>query len=157
MSDFAINTREDIIMKICSKCKQEKDKKEFYKRKIAKDGLSSWCKTCQNSCSDKWKVSNSDKYIKYHNEYRKANPEIYKKSALKHSYNLSIEDYNRMFKVQKGKCAICGGTIKLCVDHDHRANKVRGLLCYGCNMYLGYIKDNCKILSSAIKYIKSNR
>jgi Recombination endonuclease VII len=39
------------------------------------------------------------------------------------------------------KCAIChkpGSDFKkrLSVDHDHKTNKIRGLLCYRCNKFL---------------------
>jgi hypothetical protein len=39
---------------------------------------------------------------------------------------------------QEGKCAICQRhqnelTRTLCVDHDHKTNKVRALLCITCN------------------------
>lgn len=33
-------------MKTCSKCKIEKDESEFYKKKAAKDGITTICKTC---------------------------------------------------------------------------------------------------------------
>lgn len=36
-------------MKICTKCKVEKDELEFYKDKISKDGLKFWCKPCTSA------------------------------------------------------------------------------------------------------------
>mgnify|MGYP002345384244 CR=1 FL=1 len=39
------------------------------------------------------------------------------------------------------------------VDHCHKTNKVRGLLCYLCNSMLGKAKDNIDILNNAIKYL----
>ena len=33
-------------MKVCSKCKEEKEQTEFYKRKTSKDGLRTECKEC---------------------------------------------------------------------------------------------------------------
>ena len=35
-------------MKKCTKCKKNKKESNFHKRKVAKDGLSSWCKDCKN-------------------------------------------------------------------------------------------------------------
>ncbi len=35
-------------MKRCTNCKQRKDKNEFHKNAKARDGLTSWCKKCQN-------------------------------------------------------------------------------------------------------------
>ena len=39
-------------------------------------------------------------------------------------------------------CEICGKTEKLCVDHDHKTKKFRGLLCQACNRALGWYENN---------------
>ena len=36
-------------MKICYKCKGEKDESEFNKKKSRKDGLQSFCKSCEKN------------------------------------------------------------------------------------------------------------
>jgi hypothetical protein len=48
-------------------------------------------------------------------------------------------DYVRLLAAQDGHCALCDATPKtkrFHVDHDHRTNKVRGLLCHRCNRVL---------------------
>lgn len=40
-----------------------------------------------------------------------------------------------------------------CVDHDHTTGKVRGFLCNGCNLILGYAGDNIHKLESLIDYL----
>jgi len=57
---------------------------------------------------------------------------------------------------QGGLCAICGKSCKLNVDHCHETNKIRGLLCFNCNLLLGHAKDNISILSNAIEYLLHN-
>lgn len=83
------------------------------------------------------------------NEYRMNNKnKIVNKSRkqnLKFNYNLSLEDYNSLFKKQHGCCLICGKhqtelQKNLHVDHDHLSGEVRGLLCPRCNMGLGYFE-----------------
>lgn len=37
--------------KVCSKCGRELPVSDFYKNKVAKDGLSSYCKKCNNALS----------------------------------------------------------------------------------------------------------
>lgn len=96
------------------------------------------------------------------------NPHKYKIQArqtlLKTKYGLSLDDYDKMLKEQKGVCAICfqkekvisnkkGGIDRLRVDHSHRNDQVRGLLCQNCNFGLGHFKDNITFLKSAIDYL----
>ena len=70
--------------------------------------------------------------------------------------------YEEMLLKQNGVCAICKSTLnssrytKLCVDHNHRTNKVRGLLCVACNTALGLFKDSRERLLAAIEYLKSS-
>ena len=81
---------------------------------------------------------------------------------LKRNYGITLEDYNRMFEEQGGKCAICsaedtGGKHKdaaFHVDHCHDTGKVRGLLCNQCNLALGKFKDSKKLLQKALDYLK---
>lgn len=85
-----------------------------------------------------------------------------RKSNLKHKYDLSIEEYENMNKEQNGLCAICNKPqysappfiTKLVVDHDHKTNKVRGLLCNKCNQALGLFQDNIENLKNAVKYLQ---
>lgn len=55
---------------------------------------------------------------------------------------------------REGKvCAICGGSERLCVDHDHRTGMIRGVLCLNCNNGLGRFKDDPALLAAAAKYL----
>ena len=100
--------------------------------------------------------------------WRKENPQKYQDATLKRRYGISYIIFQDLYKEQNGKCAICKNDIpfidspnknrnKLAhVDHDHKTNKVRGLLCPNCNLMLGYSKDNISILTDAIKYLQNN-
>jgi len=75
---------------------------------------------------------------------------------LKRQYNLTFNQYNQMIKQQNNKCLICGskpGKKALHVDHNHKTKKVRGLLCYNCNMTLGFVHENKIILMKLVNYI----
>ena len=79
---------------------------------------------------------------------------VLKNNRMKTLYGIGIKDYERMFKKQKGKCAICGAKKdRLDIDHCHKTKKVRGLLCGSCNKALGLMKDNVQFFSNAIKYL----
>ncbi len=82
---------------------------------------------------------------------------------ISNKYNISKEEYQNLLTKQNYKCKICSleyqkcpfGT--LCVDHCHKTNKVRGLLCSNCNTGLGLLKENISILEETIKYLKENK
>lgn len=77
----------------------------------------------------------------------------------KHGYSLTIDEYDEMYQLQQGKCAICRerrpqyGQYRMHVDHGHVGGQIRGLLCTNCNSALGKFKDNTIILNTAIQYL----
>lgn len=97
-------------------------------------------------------------------EYRRKNKKDEKESnrlyQKKTKYGLNAEEYYNMFESQNNKCAICGEEFsdsnKAFVDHCHKTNKVRGLLCTRCNSLLGMAKDNIETLQNAIKYLSQD-
>lgn len=73
-------------------------------------------------------------------------------------YGLTAAQYYEMNDAQGGVCAICGGPPtsglnRLSVDHCHKTNKVRGLLCRECNSGLGHFKDDDKRILRAAEYL----
>lgn len=85
------------------------------------------------------------------------NPESRRQYRLKNSYGITPEEYEQLYTVQEGKCAICGNCSlqeRLHVDHDHVSRRVRGLLCFTCNVLLGNAKDKESILLAAITYLR---
>jgi hypothetical protein len=51
------------------------------------------------------------------------------------------------------KCAICGSTDRLVIDHCHSTMKLRGILCSKCNQGLGLFTDSIEKLQGAIDYL----
>lgn len=78
--------------------------------------------------------------------------------ALKRYYGLSVEQYNLMLEVQNGICAICSRTChrgkRLVVDHCHKTQRLRGLLCSNCNSGIGLLDDNPELLENASRYLR---
>ena len=74
-------------------------------------------------------------------------------------YGISLKVYNELLEKQGGHCALCpatepgSGRDHFCVDHDHVTGRVRGLLCYRCNLGLGQFKDRPEVLRTAITYL----
>ena len=140
--------------KICRRCGNSKSLKEFHRDKSISGGFRHQCKKCR--CGD---------FKKYYKKKKERNPNIWKDHSLKYHKFITVEEYDKLLDAQQGKCAICGkketvksrwGTlIRLAIDHDHKTNKVRGLLCYKCNSFLGLANDDTNILFQAINYLRS--
>lgn len=77
---------------------------------------------------------------------------------IKKSYGITIDEYNEMLKNQDGKCAICKCVPekKLHVDHDHKNNTVRGLLCSRCNRGVGIFFDDPNLFKKCAEYIEKS-
>lgn len=148
-------------MKLCRKCKQNKPETEF--RKASWGGLQSWCKTCEseyqrtiymiNPAKQRQRRANyMAKYRDKYNESRRANrTEIYISECAR-KYRSSKAVIREL--LSRGSCEICGSTNRLSIDHCHKANYIRGLLCDNCNNLLGRCKDDISILNHAVKYLK---
>lgn len=73
------------------------------------------------------------------------------------SYGLTLEEHEALMLDQGGKCWICqgdNGLKALCIDHDHKTNNVRGLLCNLCNRAIGLLKDDPELIDKAAAYIR---
>jgi hypothetical protein len=78
---------------------------------------------------------------------------------IKNKFGITPEDYDRLLEAQGGVCAICKRypphrrIKRLCVDHDHKTGRIRGLLCSRCNSGIGMLQDDEASLSGAIAYL----
>lgn len=87
-------------------------------------------------------------------ESRSLGPNAYRAKI----YGISVETYQKMWFDQEGRCAICKEpetTQILSIDHCHKTNKVRGLLCQRCNLGLGNFRDGQENLRAAITYLEN--
>jgi hypothetical protein len=84
-------------------------------------------------------------------------------------YGCGEEAYTNMYTEQGGKCALChrpGSKIAegacrsktLQIDHCHSTKKVRGLLCFDCNVTIGRYDEDmlllAKVVLNAVEYLK---
>lgn len=118
-------------------------KRNKIKRKIAN-------KKWRDSHKEKIRIDTHNRYMQDRGRHRECN--------LLRNYGIDSIEYNEMYIIQNGCCAICGvhqSKLKrsLHVDHNHKTKEIRGLLCWGCNVTLGCIKENVDILKSMIIYL----
>lgn len=69
-------------------------------------------------------------------------------------YNLTVEKLKELKKIQK--CAICDSKDRLVIDHNHKTNTFRDVICHHCNMVLGFCKENISTLDKIKKYLKKH-
>jgi len=155
-------------MKVCIDCKKEKTINLFRTRKSrGKIVHLAFCQECSVIRSRSYYARKKEE-IKLQ---RDSNPNFRAsniRTELKRKYNISLEDYEKMFELQGGKCASCDRTPeknkkRLAVDHDHKCCSgskscgkcVRGLLCDRCNLLLGKVNDNPELLRSLINYLET--
>jgi len=72
----------------------------------------------------------------------------------KYRYGVTASEVLNTLELQGGGCGICGRSDRgLHIDHDHKTNKFRGVLCHECNRGLGYFGDSLEGLQRAMVYL----
>lgn len=161
-------------MKKCTYCKIEKPLDAFYKIANGTKGVRPRCKECM-ALLERKKYASDEEYknrklnmqavkMREDAEFRAKHYASCRSGHLRRSYGLTQADFEKMLDSQGGGCAICGTKQKygeqktrMVVDHCHKTNKVRGILCDLCNTALGKFHDNTNLLESAIVYLNKGK
>ncbi len=166
--------------KRCKVCGEVKPLDQFYKAVGCVDGRRGECRECFQAKAVARAEANPELrriarertqvWVRDNPDRKQANNRAYaasgrkkpsdRKSHLKRTFGLTLEDYDRMLAEQDGGCAICGdppGTTALHVDHCHETGEVRGLLCFRCNSALGNLRDDPDIITLALVYVTRQR
>ena len=125
----------------CPAC-GESEISKFYVDKSGRRTVA-YCKEChKDRCKERWH----------------ARSWVDRWSSRAYKYGVTQQFLIDLYNKQEGKCALCGDEPTtergLHVDHCHATQKVRGLLCHGCNTGIGALKENIEIFSKAISYLK---
>lgn len=152
-----------------NKDKKKEAAKRYYEKN--KEKIKEYSKQYRQENIDEIRIKDCDRAKLYYNankpeiletlkEKYKNNPEFFKDKHYRQNYKITLDEYNNLFKLQNGKCVICGThqsqlTRKLSVDHNHKTQKIRGLLCNNCNHGIGKFMDNIEYLKNAIEYLST--
>ncbi|MCZ0976200.1 endonuclease VII domain-containing protein [Streptomyces albulus] len=113
------------------------------------------CSRCQRNRAERFYTSTRGRVC---SSCRKgARSKASHEARVRSTYGLRPGEYDRLFAAQGGRCAICGGARKqrLSVDHCHKTQLVRGLLCRMCNgRLLTAAKDHPETLRAAASYLE---
>lgn len=82
-----------------------------------------------------------------------------RRKNYKQKYGVTIEQYEMLFNLQNGCCAICGQhqskfKFRLAIDHNHQTTRVRGLLCRPCNSNIGIWFENPIRFAKVMEYLR---
>ena len=146
-------------IKQCSKCKQTKPISEFGKHCRCKNGIRCSCKECENAYYYETRERFKPRIYAFYKNNRKEYQARHWRNKVKRIYGISADEYKKMLLEQNERCAICFKhqselNHKMCVDHNHKTNKNRGLLCRKCNVAIGNLNENIAHLQAAITYLK---
>lgn len=161
-----------MIKKLCPKCKIN------FRHTWSSGTLAVYCYSCdqidkkKQRSSDKAKKQKREYEINYRNSLRgrlvirthyiNTREKQLLRSWKKQGINITYDEYENLLVAQDYCCAICGinesdlidiGNIGLGVDHNHKTNKVRGLLCPDCNKALGLFRDNLFVIKNSLNYL----
>lgn len=121
----------ELLTKKCTRCKIDKklSAEYFPLHNKTKSGFDSWCRQCRSS---------------YRSETRRGQ---YRNMISDEALKDVIETITQ--------CVICGSDENLVVDHCHKTNVIRGMLCNHCNRGLGHFRDDPELLEFARIYLLS--
>jgi hypothetical protein len=127
------------------------EKFDEYRKKWVKNNRDKAKKASRN-----WQIKNPEKTKEIRRKWFAKHPTYWRDRHKQNPYRRFKKygvDIFEIAKKQKNRCAICGEEKTLCVDHCHKKNVIRGLLCRTCNAGLGDFYDSVKNLKNAIKYL----
>jgi DNA-directed RNA polymerase subunit RPC12/RpoP len=94
----------------------------------------------------------------YLRQWKALNPERVKFNGRHGAWKtrgLNVKEAQAVYD-SSSHCMICGVEVEgrnKHLDHDHKTNKLRGVLCENCNRGLGCFKDDPNLLRMASNYL----
>lgn len=153
--------------KTCTGCGKRKPLDAFHAARWGKFGKNSRCKVCVHE-RDTTPEERQRRAAQARTLEAKAVRRAWAKSKngrryqtarwIRQKYGIEPEDLARLYHAQGRRCAACLEPLDLDhlthIDHDHKTGKVRGLLCRGCNIALGAVRDQPTVLLALAHYLE---
>lgn len=116
----------------------------------------------RKKASQAWYARNKERVKKTSAAWKKKNKQRIAQRHIEKTYGLSPEAFEALWAAQGGRCPIClrsmsrmgMGSTSVCTDHDHATERVRGLLCRRCNLFLGMGGDTVQMFIRAVDYLQ---
>lgn len=118
------------------------------------------CQACVNAAQNKRRQRDPVAHAAARRKAYAADPLKMRSQQMKAMYGITLAQYDDMLLAQGMGCAICESKIsrqgnnRLNIDHDHKTEKIRGILCSPCNTALGKFRDDPALLRKAALYLE---
>lgn len=157
---YAINRDEVVERKRAAHARRRHQDQEAYREKQRKK-----YEAYGRDYARAWAKANPEKAALIRKRWRAQNPERTKELRLLARFGIDTTYYDELLAAQNGACAICGRpewridkrTLKpraLAVDHCHDTGRVRGLLCFSCNVAIGFFENSPEFAEAAAQYLR---
>lgn len=140
---------------VCRTTFQTTDRRKVYCKRLCK----------QKDCTDRWRENHPDGRKELTRRFESRHPHRKASYALLNKYGLTMRDKENILAAQGGRCANPGcratdpgkaGFRKgWHIDHDHKTEAVRGVLCQRCNNALGLLRDDINKIRGFIEYLSA--
>jgi hypothetical protein len=112
----------------------------------------------------KWAQKNRDRLKDYQKKWNSKPENILARriKMFEKTHGIPYSEFQRLFEVQNGRCAICGTELdvngvmsnkKAVLDHDHKTNAIRGVLCSICNLNIHVVENYGHLLPKMVSYL----
>lgn len=103
-----------------------------------------------------WDLKNPGRSVAASKAWQARNPKRVSANHRLWNYGLTQEGFDALVAQQRGLCPVCTKPLgrKLCVDHDHVTNVVRGIIHQGCNVGIGLLGDTLAGVTRAVEYLR---
>lgn len=107
----------------------------------------------------KWYRANRERAAQKHKEWSKRNAWRRLGRSRRGRYRITPDQFEELFVSQGRRCAICriekpAAKHGWHVDHCHKTQRLRAILCHNCNCGIGHAKESVDILRKMIVYLE---
>ena len=135
---------QDAFPRTCIGCNETKEATHFYYN-WKREQFTSRCKPCHAEASRKLHANKTKFRVLQNDAY------------YRRQYGITLLEVEELKIKSENKCAICTAEFstdnKPRIDHCHKTEKIRGLLCHRCNVGIGLFGDSAELLRKAAKYV----
>lgn len=144
--------------RVCTTCRVLQPLQAYARKASFPLGRQYVCRACFSTAKRETRAKDPAKARAAGRRWSRAQKETTRWRRILKVYGLTRLQWEAMFDAQGQRCACCGsdtpqGKRGWHVDHDHKTEVVRGILCQRCNPMLGCAQDSIEILQAGIAYL----